>query len=272
MLRAPVVRLLDGTYVPHQPTRSRLRGRDLGWIRDALYGPVHLIDCGIYPPDSPEAEWILRDSEDNVFVNEERGRKLTSFDQQWFSWGGITLQSNLLPNPLIYLRRHQPKHAIRAFYNSLAANVYADVRTFTEHPIEAYGLGRGPFYKAPDESAFVVWLRHLLIMEDGNDLVLLAGAPEGWLAPGKAIHIRGAATWFGPVDLETESRSEPRRLVVRLNGPTRNPPARILLFSRASERIKGVTLNGQGLSTFDSADGMITLPGTVGQAEVVIDY
>ena len=30
MLRAPVVRLRDGAYVPHQPTRSRLRGRDVG--------------------------------------------------------------------------------------------------------------------------------------------------------------------------------------------------------------------------------------------------
>ena len=54
MLRAPVVRLRDGTYVPHQPTRSRLRGRDVGWVRDALYGPVHLIDCGIYEDDSPK--------------------------------------------------------------------------------------------------------------------------------------------------------------------------------------------------------------------------
>lgn len=272
MVQAPVVRLRDGTYVPFQPTRSRRRGRDLGWIRDALYGPVHLIDCGVFPADSPQAEWILRDTEDNVFIGEERGRKLDDFEKQWLSWGGITLQSNLLPNPLVYLQRGQGKHAVRAFYNSLAANVYADVRAFTEHPIAAYGLGRGPNYKTPDESAFIVWLRSLLILERGEDLDLLAGAPMEWLVPGKKITVRGAATWFGPVDLETETAADGRRMVVKLNAPGRNPPKSIRIHSRAPGKAKGATLNGTALSTFDLQRGIITLPGNVGRAEIVIAY
>ncbi len=272
MVRSPVVALRDGTHVPHQPTRSRLRNRDLGWIRDALYGPVHLIDCGIYEPGSPEAEWILRDTEDNVFIGPDRGRALADFDRQWFSWGGITLQSNLLPNPLIYLQRQQPKHALRAFWNSLAANVYADVRTFTEHPIEAYGIGQGPFYKSPDESAFIVWLRHLLVGERGDELDLLAGVPTAWLEPGQRITVRGAATWFGPMDIETRSEADPRRVLVRLAAPGRNPPRVIRLHVRVPGPIAAVTLNGQRLSTFDPGGGIITLPGGVGQADVVISY
>ncbi|NIQ80835.1 MAG: hypothetical protein GTN93_22620, partial [Anaerolineae bacterium] len=94
------------------------------WIRDALYGPIHLIDCGVYEPDGPEATWILKDAEDNVFPRPDRGRLIEDMDRYWFSQGGITLQSNLLPNPLVYLKRGQPEHAIRAFYNSLAANLY----------------------------------------------------------------------------------------------------------------------------------------------------
>jgi len=272
MLRSPVVALRDGVHVPHQPTRSRSRHRDLGWIRDALYGAVHLIDCGIYEPDSPEAEWILRDTEDNVFISADRGRKLTDFDKQWFSWGGITLQSNLLPNPLIYLRRNQPKHALRAFWNSLAANVYEDVRVFAEHPIEAYGIGLGPFYKSPDESAFIVWLRHLLVMESGDELDLLAGVPAGWLAKGQVVTVRGAATWFGPMDIETRSEPDPRRVLVRLAAPERNPPKCIRLHIRVPAPIGAVTVNGQRLSTFDPGSGIITLPGNVGRADVVISY
>ncbi len=272
MVRAPVVRLRDGTYVPHQPTRSRLRGRDLGWIRDALYGPVHLIDCGIYLDESAEAEWILRDAEDNVFIGEARGRKLDDFDRQWFSWGGITLQSNLLPNPLVYLRRGQPKHAIRAFYNSLAANVYADVRTFCEHPIQAYGIGTGPFFKSPDESAFIVWLRHLLILERGNDLELLAGVPAAWLTPGKEIAIQAAATWFGPMDLRVRSRAAPRQVVVDLSAPSRNPPHTVRLHLRVPEPIRAVMLDGQALTTFNADKGIITLPGRVGRAGIVVSY
>ncbi|HOW72952.1 MAG TPA: hypothetical protein PKY77_20320 [Phycisphaerae bacterium] len=272
MVQAPVVRLRDGTYVPFQPTRSRLRGRDLGWIRDALYGPVHLIDCGVFAPDSPEAEWILRDTEDNVFIGEERGRGLDDFERRWFSWGGITIQSNLLPNPLVYLQRGQGKHAVRTFYNSLAANVYADVRAFTEHPVAAYGLGRGPNYKTPDESAFIVWLRSLLVLERGQELDLLAGVPQEWLGPGKKITIRGAATWFGPLDLEAEAAADARQLSVKLSSPSRNPPKAIRLHTRLPGKVAAVTLNGAALSTFDAQSGIVTLPGNVGRAEIIIAY
>ncbi len=272
MIRAPVVRLADGTYVPHQPTRSRLRGRDLGWIRDALYGPVHLMDCGVYGDASPEAEWILRDAEDNVFIGDDRGRAVEDYDRQWFSWGGITLQSNLLPNPLIYLRRGQPKHAIRAFYNSLAANVYTDVRTFCEHPIKSYGIGQGPFFKSPDESAFIVWFRHLVIAENGDTLDLLPAVPAGWLEPGKEIHVERAATWFGPVDLHVVSREGPRRLEVRFAGATRNPPERIRLHARVPGPITSVEPQKGAVAGTDAEANLLTFPGNVGSFDLTVRY
>lgn len=272
MLRAPVVRLRDGTHVPFQPTRSRLRGRDLGWIRDALYGPIHLIDCGIYAADSNEAEWILRDAEDNVFIGSERGRKLDDYERQWFSWGGITLQSNLLPNPLVYLRRGEANHAIRAFYNSLAANVFADLRTFCEHPIAAYGIARGPFFKPPDESAFIVWLRHLLISEEGKTLNLLAGVPEEWLDGRGAIKVKAAPTWFGLMDLTADSAGKGRDVRLEINPPKRNPPEVIRLRIPRQEPIRAVELNGRRLDSFDAGKGTIELPGKLGQAAITVSY
>lgn len=131
-------------------------------------------------PNSIEATWILKDYEDNVFVSRALGRDV-DLEHFWFSHGGITIQSNLLPNPLVYLARGQVEHALRAFYNSFAANLYEDVRCFTEHPVVAYGWGAGPFYKTPDESAFLTWFRYLLLMEDGDTLMLAPGTLEnGW--------------------------------------------------------------------------------------------
>jgi len=66
MVRAPVVRLHDGTYVPQQPARSRCRGWDLGLPHNVHWGPMHLIECGIHTPDSLEAQWIRCSEKDQV--------------------------------------------------------------------------------------------------------------------------------------------------------------------------------------------------------------
>jgi len=272
--RSPVVRLLDGTYVPHTPVRCRLRGRDVGWIREALYGAIFPIDGGIIPPDAPEATWILKDYEDNIFVSRTTGRQV-DLERFWFSQGGITIQSNLLPNPIVYLMRDQAEHAIRAFYNSFAANLYADVRCFTEHPILAYGIGAGPFYKTPDESAFLTWFRYLLLMEKNDALVLCPGTPRKWLEHGKEIKVEGAPTYFGPTSYRVVSDVDNGRIHVELQPPRRNPPARIVVTLRHPDKsaIKSVRVNGQPHSDFDSIAGRIILPGDLpDRLEILAEY
>ena len=223
---APVVRLADGTYIPYAPDRCLLRGRDIGWIREGLFGPTNMIDCGIIDYDSPEATWILKDFEDNIAVSRELGRQV-DLEKFWFSQGGITIQSNLLPNPLVYLARGQVQHALRAFYNSFAANLYADVRCFTEHPVTAFGLGAGPFYKSSDEAAFLTWLRYLLLMETQNTLVMAPGTPRKWLEDGKEISVGDAPTYFGPMSFRIVSEVSKGRIHVEVRPPRRNPPERL---------------------------------------------
>ncbi|MCL6630406.1 MAG: hypothetical protein K6U00_12490, partial [Armatimonadetes bacterium] len=272
--RSPVVRLLDGTYVPHTPVRCRLRGRDVGWIREALYGAIFPIDGGIIPPDAPEATWILKDYEDNIFVSRTTGRQV-DLERFWFSQGGITIQSNLLPNPIVYLMRDQAEHAIRAFYNSFAANLYADVRCFTEHPILAYGIGAGPFYKTPDESAFLTWFRYLLLMEKNDALVLCPGTPRKWLEHGKEIKVEGAPTYFGPTSYRVVSDVDNGHIHVELQPPRRNLPARIVVTLRHPDKsaIKSVRVNGQPHSDFDSTAGRIILPGDLpDRLEILAEY
>ena len=269
--RAAVVRLMDGSYVPFAPVRCTLRGRDVGWIRDALYGPIHYIDCGLIDPNSDEANWIFKDCEDNVFATRKWGRQI-DLEKFWFSQGGITIQSNLLPNPIVYLERDEPEHAIRAFYNSFAANLYPDVRCFCEHPVETYGLGRGPFYKTPDECAFLTWLRYLLLREQGNTLIIAPGTPRAWLENGNQIKCERMATYFGPTSFTIRSRAHDNEIIADLDPPRRNAPDAIELRLRHPEgnQIKSVTVNGTDHRDFRGE--CITLRDLSRPVDVVATY
>ncbi|MDI7276692.1 MAG: hypothetical protein QME94_11995, partial [Anaerolineae bacterium] len=140
MEEAPVVRLLDGTCVPHVPTRTGLRGREWGWFREAAYGALHLLDGHVFEADEPEVTWLLKDLEDNLFVSREWGRPV-DLERRWFSHGGVTIQANLMDLAQDYLRRGQVEHAIRALFNNLGQQLYPDVRVFTEHPVVELGHG-----------------------------------------------------------------------------------------------------------------------------------
>jgi len=79
---SPVVRLRDNTYVPYVPTRVHQRIRLFGPIRVAfysrypekvlptyrlsatremLYGPMILVDTGIFDAAEPLARWVIDD-------------------------------------------------------------------------------------------------------------------------------------------------------------------------------------------------------------------
>ncbi|MCX6376544.1 MAG: hypothetical protein NTU88_11020 [Armatimonadetes bacterium] len=259
---SPVVRLADGTYVPHTPVRCLLRGRDIGWIREALYGPLFNVECGLIEPDAIETTWMLKDYEDNLIVSRTTGRQV-DLERFCFSQGGITIQSNLLPNTLVYLMRDQVEHALRAFYNSFAANLYSDVRCFTEHPVAAYGLGGGPFYKTPDESAFLTWFRYLLLTERGDSLIVAPGTPRKWLDHGKEISVQDAPTYFGPMSYRIISEVSDGRIRAEIVPPRRNPPAKLVVRLRhpAKSRIKSVAVNGSPHADFDPAKETVTLAG-----------
>jgi hypothetical protein len=71
MIRSPVVALREGTFVPHFPSEVYTRGRSVGWIREILEGAIMLIVTRLLDPNSREAEWILKDYEDNLCISDE---------------------------------------------------------------------------------------------------------------------------------------------------------------------------------------------------------
>jgi hypothetical protein len=187
---APVIRLRDNTWVPYVPTRAHQRIRLFGPIRAAfysrypqkalptyrlsatrelLYGPLILIDTGIFDADETLARWVLDDWEDNATMSEPLGLHVHGWvdEDLWFSRGGMVFQANL-QNPIrAYLRRGEARAAIRSLYNNFVACYYPAVNVFTEE-FRQWRSPSGPFYKVPDEARFVHRLRDLLVYCSAN--------------------------------------------------------------------------------------------------------
>jgi hypothetical protein len=108
---APVVRMRSGSYAPYVPTRAYQRFRYFGPLRmdyyrryagdarpcyrlaatrEALYGPMILLNLGIFGPHEPIADWILDDWEDNLTLSGPAGLNVHGYTDPrlWFSQGG----------------------------------------------------------------------------------------------------------------------------------------------------------------------------------------
>jgi hypothetical protein len=268
--RAPVVRLRDGTAVPHFPSYVQRRGRSFGWVCETLEGALHLLITGALDPRSPEAEWILKDYEDNLFLSNQYGYTVEDFDRYWFGRGGMSMQACLLFDVEPYLRRDDVKQALRAMFNAIALNHFPDVHMNTEHALPDMGDWRGDHYKTSDEANACGWLRQLFLREDGDILLVGQAVPRDWLKPGRRCGLERAATWFGPAGIRyTPGQNQ---ITARLEGPRRNPPAEIRLrFRDPLERpLLSVTVDGKRWTQFEG--DWVRLPGNIGGATVVATF
>jgi len=272
MIESPVVKLLDGTYVPHIPARAGLRGRELGWFREGGYGPLHLVGFDIIKLDEEITTWILKDLEDNIFISREFGWPI-DLEKHWFSQGGVTCQPLLLNNGIVYLKRGQIEHAIRWLYNSLAVSLYPDVKVFAEWALEP-GYGVGPFYKTSDECQFLNWLRMFLVYEEENKLFLAMGTPRNWLKNGKTITVKKAATYFGTISYELHSKVTSGEIEAILNPPKRSIPEKIVVCLRHPEkkRIQSVAVNGVKHQDYDADKEVIYLTKLSDEMKIVVKY
>ncbi|UCG48291.1 MAG: hypothetical protein JSU94_00660, partial [Phycisphaerales bacterium] len=223
--RAAAVRLRDGSFAPYVPSRVfQWRHLTEGWIREALYCSLHLGTAGVVPYDDPLMTWMLDDLEDNIFFSWQSGYNVSDYEQRWFERGGVTLQPCLLDMPIAYMARDEIPAALRAFWNTYALSIYPDTQCFAEWA-RRLGVGGGPVYKTSDESRFVMWLRQLLVWEDGQRLWFGRGMPRQWLEDGKKVRIESAATTFGQAALVIQSNVAEGRISATVTLPTRTPPA-----------------------------------------------
>jgi hypothetical protein len=270
MSLAPVVPLRDGTFVPAVPPRTSLHGRELGWIRNVLYGAHALVDCGVLDVDEPLTTWILQDYEDNLFMAED---SFSVPDRDWFSRGGIALQPNLVNTFESYLKRDQVPQALRAYFNDFAVSYYPDVAAFTEW-VPTLGIGGGPFFKTSDEAKSLIWLRLMLVREEGDRLYLNYGAPRAWFLPGRTIEVAGAVTFLGEVSFRVDSHPEEGFIAAHVLPPQRSLPREIQLRLRHPDGkpILRVELNGRSWSEFNPKKETISLPADQGEINVRAFY
>ena len=268
--RSPVVRLRDGTGVPQIPSYVQRRGRSFGWICETLEGAMHLIITKAIDPKSVQAQWILKDYEDNLFLSDQYGYTLDDFDKYWFGRGGMSMQACLLLDVEAYLYRDDVKQALRAMFNAIALNHFPDVHMNTEHALPEMGDWLGDVYKSSDEANVCGWLRELFVREDGNVLLIGQAIPRDWLKPGQKCGIENTTTYFGNASVIYQGGSD--TITARLQGPTRNPPRAIRLRFRTPQEkpFARVTVNGQ---SWEKLDGdWVILPGNIGSAVVVATY
>lgn len=265
--RSPVVRLRDSTAVPHFPSHVYRRGRSFGWICETLEGALHLLIARAIDPRSQEAEWILKDYEDNLYLSNQWGYTLDDFEAHWFGRGGISMQSCLLLGVEPYLYRDDVKHALRAMFNAIAIGYFPDVRMIAEHVFNMMGDWAGDHYKSSDESNAAGWLCQIFVREEGDELLLGQAVPREWLKPGQTCGVERVATHFGPVSLMYVAGED--EITAHVQGPLRNPPRQIRLrFREPNERtIEKVFVNGKPWTDFEGE--WVHLPGDVGTAIVV---
>jgi hypothetical protein len=270
MAITPVVSLRDGTWVPAVPPRTSLHGRDLGWIRNILYGSLTLVECGVFTVNEPVATWILQDYEDNQFMAED---SMAVPERDWFSRGAITLQPNLVNTPAVYMERNQVPQAVRALYNTFAVSYYRDLAAYTEW-VPSLGVGGGPFFKTSDEAAFLTFLRLMLVREQGNRLCLNCGAPRQWLRHGAVIEILQAPTYLGHVSFRIESRARDGFVDATVTFPPDLRAEQVELRIRHPEgkEISTVQVDGKNWDGFDAPTASIVLPVSTGTRHVHAEY
>ena len=268
--RSPVVRLRDGTAVPQIPSYVQRRGRSFGWICETLEGAMHLMITRAIDPKSVQAQWILKDYEDNLFLSDQYGYTLPDFDKYWFGRGGMSMQACLLFDPEAYLYRDDVKQALRAIFNAIALNHFLDVHMNTEHALPEMGDWAGDQYKTSDEGNASGWLRELFVREEGDALLVGQAIPREWLTPGKRCGIENAATYFG--DASVIYDSGPGTITATLQGPVRNPPREIRVrFRTPGEKpLAKVTVNGRDWRKLQG--DWVILPGNIGEATVLAAY
>jgi len=274
VVRSPVVKLRDGSYIPHTPSRVHRRGRSFGWITETLEGAIHLVRCGLLSPSDQRSTWIMKDFEDNLYLSTQFGYTVPDFEKYWFDRGGFSMQPSLLCSPIPYLFRDEIKHYLRAYFNSFAVGFFPDTCMLTEHPLPNMGDWTGDHYKASDESNSTYWLRLMFIQEEGDELYLARAIPRYWLKDGQKIAIRNAATYFGPMSFEIRSFVNEGRIEMTLDPPTRNAPKfiHIRFHHPEGKPITRVTLNGKPYPNFDPKTELVTLPPPKEKTEIVAHF
>ena len=271
---SPLVRLRDGRWIPHYPSRLYRRGRDVGWIREVLEGAVYLLLSGLYDSTSKQAGWILDDYQDNRYMAPPYGYLIPDFESNWFSRGGFSIQPNLLAGLLPYLDRDEPEQYIRMFFNAWCACYREEIGGMSEHPMPVLGFSNSAQFKTSDEANAVMWLRYLYLYWNHELLHIGRALPRAWLSAGNDIAVTDVATYHGAVSARYSVDLSGSRIKLECRLDKRAGRARVLARFRHPEKtpIKAVHVNGKRWTAFNPATEDVDLTGLTGKIVVDVVY
>ncbi|NLX95288.1 MAG: hypothetical protein GXY83_03850 [Rhodopirellula sp.] len=170
------------------------------------------------------------------------------------------------------LERNEVKRVLLGFYGSLAYGMSRDTWSGVECTNMTSGANASTLPHLRSGTQQLRLLRHMLVREVGNRLVLAQAAPQQWLADGKDVAVHDAPTHFGKVSYTIHSHAGAGRIIVDLDPPTRKPPAAIELHLRHPDgaTIRSVSVDGAPAKGF--GDGSIVLEGLVRPARIDVRY
>jgi hypothetical protein len=232
---------------------------------DPLISPA-----GLLSPRDLRAQGHLDVLEDRLLLENTKVSGQQGFDPEkdWFSRASWQYQCGLERHANIHLEGDDVPNFLRSMLNQYAVDIMPGEYTFREHTTG------GPPDKIYEESCFLERFRHMLVMEDGNELWLARATPRAWLEQGKRIAVKKAPTHFGPVDYEIVSGAERGKIAATIRMPSRRALGAVLLRLRhpRAAPIRSVTVGGKAWEDWDAAREVIRLHGLEGTVRVEAVY
>ncbi|MBN1643104.1 MAG: hypothetical protein JXA09_17860 [Anaerolineae bacterium] len=271
---SPLIRLRDGRWIPHYPSRLYCRGRDYGWIRETLEGSVYLLLSGLYDPESVQGSWILDDYLDTRYMNPPFGYRIDDPETQWFDCGGFSVQPLLLAGLLPHLDRDEIDVYLWMFYNAWAACYREEVQAMVEHPLPVLGFSNSAPFKTSDQSNAMKWLAYMYVYEREGLLHLGRAIPRAWFAGEEPFGAARLSTPAGVVSVEYRPHPAAGAIEAQVVLDLRHAPDRLLLRFRHPEKrpIQSVEVDGRPHGAFDAVRGDVELPPVSGKTSVCVRY
>jgi hypothetical protein len=285
---SPLIRLRDGRWIPHYPSRLYRRGRDYGWIREVLEGSIYLVLSGLYSPHSKQAQWILDDFQDTRYMNPPYGfpvvwsggvppelfTEIRDPVGEWYHQGGFSFQPNLLAGLLPYLERDEIEVYLWMFFNAWAACYREEIGSIAEHPLPVLGYSNYAPAKTSDQSNAMKWLRYIFVYAPSDTLYIGRAIPRAWLGCGEPIGMQDVATRHGQVSVRYTRNERKNTLRAELKLKLRPTAGRTVLRFRhpEGEHVKRVQINGRACRLFDARKGDVDLTGCNGRVVVEASY
>jgi hypothetical protein len=271
---SPLVRLRNGRWVPHYPSRLYQRRRDVGWIREVLEGSVYLLISGLYDADSVQAQWILDDFQDNRYPTPPYGYLIPDFEANWFDRAGFSIQPNLLAGLMPHLDRDEPEIFLWMFFNAWCTCYREEINAMVEHPMPVLGYSNAAHFKTSDEANAVSWLRAMFVYASEKVLHLGRAIPREWFRTGKPIATSGVCTRYGTVGVSYHVSEEGKRMKAEIDLQLRTQPAKLLVRFRHPESlpIRAVRVNGSPHDRLDPQRNDVDITGYSGQVTVEAEF